>query len=72
MYPVDTIKTRMQALSHPGQRVSIATRAFLQVLSCKTSLQMHAQQLQQLSCGPLICRGKHVDVRGVLEGGGWT
>lgn len=22
MYPVDTIKTRMQALSHPGQRVS--------------------------------------------------
>lgn len=21
MYPVDTIKTRMQALSHPGQRV---------------------------------------------------
>lgn len=22
MYPVDTVKTRMQALSHPGQRVS--------------------------------------------------
>jgi solute carrier family 25 iron transporter 28/37 len=23
MYPVDTIKTRMQALSHPGQRVGL-------------------------------------------------
>ena len=23
MYPVDTIKTRMQALSHPGQHVSV-------------------------------------------------
>jgi hypothetical protein len=23
MYPVDTIKTRMQALSHPGQRVRL-------------------------------------------------
>jgi hypothetical protein len=29
MYPVDTIKTRMQALSHPGQKVSNAARAFL-------------------------------------------
>jgi hypothetical protein len=27
MYPVDTIKTRMQALSHPGQRVSTITAA---------------------------------------------
>jgi hypothetical protein len=27
MYPVDTIKTRMQALSHPGQKVSNAARA---------------------------------------------
>ena len=24
MYPVDTIKTRMQALAHPGQRVRSA------------------------------------------------
>jgi solute carrier family 25 iron transporter 28/37 len=25
MFPVDTIKTRMQALSHPGQRVCTGT-----------------------------------------------
>lgn len=27
MYPIDTIKTRMQALSHPGQQASIAMLA---------------------------------------------
>jgi hypothetical protein len=40
MYPVDTIKTRMQALSHPGQRVrqlGLSCKCFLQVLSCKCS-----------------------------------
>lgn len=25
MYPMDTIKTRMQALGHPGQRVRCST-----------------------------------------------
>ena len=25
MFPIDTIKTRMQALSHPGQRVYTST-----------------------------------------------
>ena len=33
MYPVDTIKTRMQALAHPGQQVRAARqRVFLRVL----------------------------------------
>lgn len=27
MYPVDTIKTRMQALAHPGQRVTTCSFA---------------------------------------------
>ena len=27
MYPVDTIKTRMQALGHPGQRVRLGVSA---------------------------------------------
>lgn len=29
MFPVDTVKTRMQALAHPGQRVSIFFIAIL-------------------------------------------
>ena len=29
MFPVDTVKTRMQALAHPGQRVRLHTRSCL-------------------------------------------
>eukprot|EP00879_Flechtneria_rotunda_P018405 GHRR01019307.1.p1 GENE.GHRR01019307.1~~GHRR01019307.1.p1 ORF type:complete len:291 (+),score=94.23 GHRR01019307.1:733-1605(+) len=32
MYPVDTIKTRMQALSHPGQRLAIQHGSVIQAL----------------------------------------
>ena len=39
MFPVDTIKTRMQALAHPGQRVSYCFFFF--------TLTQHHQQ----SCG---------------------
>lgn len=36
MYPVDTIKTRMQALGHPGQRVRLGVSALANMLPCLT------------------------------------
>ena len=38
MYPVDTIKTRMQALSHPGQKVGPNSRAAAAILAERLSV----------------------------------
>lgn len=42
MYPVDTIKTRMQALSHPGQRVSWEDGGAAAVLASSSGSQSQA------------------------------
>ena len=50
MYPMDTIKTRMQALAHPGQRVSIGHHcACPQSFSCYQSVcivQLHRSTIK--------------------------
>jgi solute carrier family 25 iron transporter 28/37 len=45
MYPVDTIKTRMQALSHPGQRVGVCTQQLCRQQEAFTPLGQGTEQL---------------------------
>ena len=50
MYPVDTIKTRMQALSHPGQRVRREMLSMQHACKCRTAFSNLSHVQHTCSC----------------------
>lgn len=66
MYPVDTIKTRMQALAHPGMQVSLITLLSSSLTSTTLKQQLHGSTIRRA----MRVIVKHEGVAGLYRGVG--
>ena len=79
MYPVDTIKTRMQALAHPGQQVRRPCPALMlhsdwlvNHLSCNRTIQQRRiRQIEAMLSGArrldITCCGEKLSSKGLVD-----